>query len=52
LCVSRIAWKSQGIRRNVQNDAETIALGFHPKMQSAERMRPGAIMAATGHVAK
>jgi hypothetical protein len=51
LCVLRIAWELQGIRRNVQNDAATIALEFHPKMQSGERMRPSAINAVTGHVA-
>jgi hypothetical protein len=52
LCVSGIAWESQGIRRNARNDAETIDLGFRPKMKSGLRMRPGAIVAASGHGAK
>jgi hypothetical protein len=50
--VWRIAWDLQCFRRIVQNDAATIALGFLPKVQLGLRMRPGAIVAATGHDSK
>jgi len=52
LCVLRIAWDLLGIRRTVQNDAETIASGFRPKMEMGSRMRPSAIIAVTGNGAK
>jgi len=52
LCALPIAWDSQGIRGNAQNDAETIDLGFRPKIELGLWMRPRAIVAATGHVTK
>jgi hypothetical protein len=48
----RIAWDLQGIRGNVQNDAETIGLGFRPKIELGLRMRANVIVAATGHGAE
>jgi hypothetical protein len=45
--VWRIAWDLQCFRRNVQNDAATIALGFLPKVQLGLRMRPSVIIAVT-----
>jgi hypothetical protein len=36
----------------VQNDAATITFGFLHKIRLDLRMRPGAIVAATGHDAE